>query len=71
MLAAMAVTGRKTVVIFDGAYHGGVMTFTGGHSKMSVPVDWAILPYNDVDAVTQWFAEHGDRAAVIVQQACW
>lgn len=66
MLAAMAVTGRTVVVIFDGAYHGGVMTFPGGHSKMNVPMDWVVLPYNDVDAVTQWFAEHGDSAAAVL-----
>jgi glutamate-1-semialdehyde 2,1-aminomutase len=60
-------TGRSKILVFDGGYHGGVITF-GGASEVNVPHDWIVSTYNDVDGVAALFAEHGDSiAAVLVE----
>ena len=79
---ARAATGRDLVVKFEGCYHGhsdgllvkagsGVATL-GLSDSAGVPASiagsTAVLPYNDADALAQWFAGHGaETAAVIVE----
>ncbi len=46
--AARAITGRPKVVVFEGAYHGGVFTFGPAPSAMLAPFDFVIAPYNDI-----------------------
>ncbi|MWD29002.1 aminotransferase class III-fold pyridoxal phosphate-dependent enzyme [Aquicoccus sp. SCR17] len=66
--AARLVSGRGRVVVFRGGYHGGVLTFGAGVSPVDVPFDYACLPYNDIDAVTEEFAENGaDIACILVE----
>jgi glutamate-1-semialdehyde 2,1-aminomutase len=60
-------TGRGRVLVFEGGYHGGVITFAG-HREVNVPHDWIVSTYNDVAAVEAVFAEHGNSiAAVLVE----
>jgi len=60
-------TGRGRVLVFDGGYHGGVITFAGD-PHVNVPHDWIVSTYNDVDAVDAVFAEHGESiAAALVE----
>lgn len=60
-------TGRTNVLVFDGGYHGGVITF-GAAREVNVPHDWIVSTYNDIDAVDAVFAERGDSiAAVLVE----
>lgn len=60
-------TGRHRVLVFDGGYHGGVLTF-GAHRDVNVPHDWVVCGYNDVDAVDTVFATRGrELAAVLVE----
>lgn len=60
-------TGRSRVLVFEGGYHGGVITFAG-HRDVNVPHDWIVSTYNDVAAVEAVFAEHGNSiAAVLVE----
>ncbi len=69
MALALAIhhTGRSKVLVFDGGYHGGVLTF-GAARDVNVPHEWVISVYNDVAAVDAAFAEHGDSiAAVLVE----
>ena len=40
---AVAHTGRRKVLVFDGAYHGGVLSFGGAAGAVNVPHDW-LLP---------------------------
>jgi glutamate-1-semialdehyde 2,1-aminomutase len=79
---ARAATGRDVVVKFDGCYHGhsdgllvkagsGVATL-GLSDSAGVPEAiaglTAVLPYNDVGALEQWFEANGaSTAAVIVE----
>jgi glutamate-1-semialdehyde 2,1-aminomutase len=68
LAAAKAHTGRSKVIVFDGAYHGGVLTFAGGGSPMNVPHAFVLARYNDVDSVRALVAEHGpDIAAILVE----
>lgn len=68
LTAAKLVTGRDRIVVFAGGYHGGVLTFGQGNSPVNVPFDFAVLPYNDVQAAQVEFAENGARiAAVLVE----
>jgi glutamate-1-semialdehyde 2,1-aminomutase len=64
-------TGRGKVVVFEGGYHGGVLTFAGPRrpgGDVNVPHDWVVTPYNDVAAVDAVFDEHsGSIAAVLVE----
>ncbi|GHG97236.1 aspartate aminotransferase family protein [Pseudodonghicola xiamenensis] len=68
LTAARLVTGRDRIVVFAGGYHGGVLTFGAGNAPVNIPFEFAVLPYNDLQAVAQEFAAAGDRiAAVLVE----
>ncbi|WP_255988209.1 glutamate-1-semialdehyde 2,1-aminomutase [Chitinolyticbacter albus] len=77
---ARGYTGRDKLVKFEGCYHGhadsllvkagsGLLTF-GNPSSAGVPAavaaDTLVLPYNDVAALEQLFAEQGDQIAAII-----
>jgi glutamate-1-semialdehyde 2,1-aminomutase len=66
VLTARHVTGRDRVVVFEGAYHGGPMTFLPGSEPLRVPFEFTVLPYNDVDAVEAEFATRGDEIACVL-----
>lgn len=68
LITAQNATGRSKILAFDGAYHGGVLTFpTGaGAGKMNVPFDVVISPYNDPEAAMQQIAQHADALAAII-----
>jgi glutamate-1-semialdehyde 2,1-aminomutase len=77
---ARGFTGRDVLVKFEGCYHGhsdsllvkagsGALTL-GVPSSAGVPASIAqhtiTLPYNDLDAVSEYFREHGDSVACII-----
>jgi glutamate-1-semialdehyde 2,1-aminomutase len=79
---ARAATGRNRFIKFEGCYHGHADPFLiaagSGAATIGVPsspgvppsvtADTLLAPYNDIDAVTRLFQEHGkDIAAVIVE----
>jgi glutamate-1-semialdehyde 2,1-aminomutase len=68
LAAAVHHTGRRTIVVFEHGYHGGVLTFDAQPAPVTVPHDWLVLPYNDVDALEDAFARRGPEiAAVLVE----
>lgn len=65
---ACAVTGRGKVLVFDGAYHGGVFYFAGGGSPINAPYDWVLGRYNDPAHARDLIrANAGELAAVVVE----
>ena len=66
VLTARHVTGRDRVIVFEGAYHGGPMTFLPGSAPLRVPFDFTVLPYNDAAAVDAEFSSHGDEIACVL-----
>lgn len=68
LAAAKAATGRARIVVFEGAYHGGVLAFGGGGLRVLAPHDWLVLPYDDIAAAEAAFAREGGQiAAVLVE----
>jgi glutamate-1-semialdehyde 2,1-aminomutase len=68
LAAATHHTRRRTIVVFEHGYHGGVITFGTGSSPVNVPHDWHVCRYNDVDDVTATFDRSGSEiAAVLVE----
>lgn len=80
---ARGFTGRDLLVKFAGHYHGhsdgllaeagsGLATFALPGSA-GVPAEIAaltlVVPYNDLDALSAVFAEHGDRIAAVIVEA--
>jgi glutamate-1-semialdehyde 2,1-aminomutase len=51
-------TGRRKVLVFDGGYHGSVLSFHGGHGDpLNLPHEFVIGTYNDPDVdMTDEFA---------------
>jgi glutamate-1-semialdehyde 2,1-aminomutase len=58
-------TGRSRIVVFEDGYHGGVLSFVHGSSPMNVPHDFAVVPYNDIEAVRAIFGPHDDDSSEI------
>src|SRR5918911_3716407 len=46
---ARAATGRRAVMVFEGAYHGGVFLFKDGEAPLNAPFPFVIGTYNDAD----------------------
>ena len=66
---ARAVTGREKVLVFEGAYHGGVLFFKEGESgPINAPFQFVFAPYNDAAASLAVIERHGeDLAAILVE----
>ncbi|MCO6504188.1 MAG: glutamate-1-semialdehyde 2,1-aminomutase [Snodgrassella sp.] len=77
---ARGFTGRDNIIKFEGCYHGhsdsllvkagsGLLTF-GHPSSAGVPKDLSrhtiVLPYNNVAALEQLFAQQGDSIACVI-----
>ncbi|HZU90642.1 MAG TPA: aspartate aminotransferase family protein [Stellaceae bacterium] len=66
--AARAITGRPKILVFDGAYHGGVFYFRDGGSPINAPFDYLIGRYNDIAAVREIALPYrNDLAAILVE----
>jgi len=80
---ARGVTGRDKILKFAGCYHGHVDSLLvaagSGAATLAIPgspgvtvattEDTIVCEYNDRDAVTAAFAEHGDSIACIITEA--
>ncbi|MBN8942955.1 MAG: aminotransferase class III-fold pyridoxal phosphate-dependent enzyme [Rhizobiales bacterium] len=65
---AVVATGRSKVLVFKGGYHGGLLSFGGGASRLNAPYDLVIGTYNDVAEAERLVAAHGpELAAVLVE----
>jgi glutamate-1-semialdehyde 2,1-aminomutase len=66
LTAALHFTGRRKIVVFSGGYHGGVLGFGAKPSPTTVPFDFLVLPYNDVQAAREQIDRHGPEIAAIL-----
>jgi glutamate-1-semialdehyde 2,1-aminomutase len=60
---AIQATGRSKLLVFEGGYHGGVLSFAGGAAPTNAPYDVVVAPYNDLAAVVSLI---DDRLAAVV-----
>lgn len=68
IVTAQHFTRRRKLMVFDGAYHGGVLVFAGGGSPINLPFDYIVAPYNDCEAASRLIRQNAaDLAAVIVE----
>jgi len=63
---ATIATGRRTILVMEGGYHGGLMTFAGGGNPVNVPHRFVTCPYNDADAAARIARAHADDLAAIL-----
>ncbi len=68
LAAATAVTGRRKVLVFEGAYHGSVLAFPPGGSALTVPHEFIVGRYNDIEHTRGLIEDHRrDLAAILVE----
>ena len=68
LTTARMVTGREKIIVFDGAYHGGVIKFPKGLSAFNVPYEFVLADYNDTERTEALIRQLDDLlAAVIVE----
>lgn len=68
VVTARAATGREKLLVFDGGYHGGVLSFAGGGSPINAPFPHVLAPYNDVAATAALIDRHAaELAAVLIE----
>ncbi|APH74735.1 aspartate aminotransferase family protein [Aquibium oceanicum] len=65
---AKHATGRGKVMVFEGAYHGGTLTFPASEVPVNVPHEYVFSRFNEIEATRQAIRETGsDLACVIVE----
>lgn len=68
LAGARAFTGKPRVMVMRGGYHGGVLTFSvDGPYAVSVPAEWAMCEYNNIEEAQRIIRETDDLAAVILE----
>jgi glutamate-1-semialdehyde 2,1-aminomutase len=66
LATARATTARDAILVFDGAYHGGVLGFAKGGSPINAPFPAIVAQYNDADLTADLIARHADDLAAIL-----
>jgi glutamate-1-semialdehyde 2,1-aminomutase len=64
--AARALTGRTHILVFEGAYHGGMLSFAHGASPANIPFPYVFGRYNDFEGTLAKIERHAQELAAIV-----
>lgn len=64
--AAQAAGPRRKILVFEGAYHGSVMSFPRNGNAINVPHEFIIGRYNDIDGTRALVEAHADDLAAIL-----
>ncbi len=68
LVAARSFTRREKILVFSGAYHGGVLYFRRGGHPVNVPFPFVVAPYNDIAKALELVEENKkDLAAILVE----
>lgn len=63
---ARVATGREAILVFDGGYHGGLLSYGHGGSPLNAPFPTIVGRYNDVEGTRRLLAERGQELAAVV-----
>jgi len=66
LVTAQQFTQRRKILVFDGAYHGGVLVFANGGSPINVPFDFIVTTYNDSEAAARAIRQNSNELACVV-----
>jgi glutamate-1-semialdehyde 2,1-aminomutase len=67
MSLARVATSRPAIMVFEGAYHGGVFFFeTPAGSPINAPFPFVVAQYNDAEGAARLIAEHAHELAAVV-----
>jgi glutamate-1-semialdehyde 2,1-aminomutase len=66
---ARAVSGRPAVLVFEGGYHGSILSFASASgTPINAPFPFVVAQYNDPEGATQLIGERAhELAAVLVE----
>ncbi len=64
--AARGFTGRDKILVFEGAYHGGVLYFADYAARVTVPFDYIHGVYNDLETTLERMKGQEDTIAAIL-----
>jgi glutamate-1-semialdehyde 2,1-aminomutase len=64
--AARAATGRDEIVVMEGGYHGGVLTFGPQENKLNMPFPYHRVRYNDIEHARSTIGGLGQRTAAVI-----
>lgn len=68
LLTARAITGRDGILVFEGGYHGGSLSFPPGGNALNLPFPTTIGNYNDAEGARALIEKHRDSlCAVLVE----
>lgn len=66
--AARAATGRDRIMVFEGSYHGGVLSFAHGDTPLNTPFSFVFGRYNDLRTTLERLRPvAGELAAILVE----
>ena len=63
--SARAHTGRTDIMVVDGSYHGGVLSFAGDN-PLNAPFTTHRIPFNDLVTAAETINTVGDRLAALI-----
>jgi glutamate-1-semialdehyde 2,1-aminomutase len=66
LVTARAVTGRAKIMVFEGAYHGGLLKFPKGGSPINVPFPLVVGQYNDTETTLPLIDRNAKELAAII-----
>ncbi len=57
---------KKGLLAFEGAYHGGLLSFANGPMPLNIKTGVVLSEFNDLDALRRVFKTHSDRLGVCI-----
>lgn len=66
LTAAREHTGRHNVMVFEGAYHGGVLLFGGSNPARNAPYPVVMAPYNNEQQTADLLGAHASELAAVL-----